>query len=544
MTALTCNEETKTKVPVVIQQDKEEQPSPVPLRSFCLCKKPEDLSLRRCQQIVKYVRKRLRKEDNEENDNGKENSTVITHSQIKLGEKLGRGSFSSVYEIQSINDQETQAPMAIKFLRSTLYDDHALFATSAADLIKEGNILSTLNHPNVIGLRGVSSARGVDTYLNGYHDAFFLVLERLESTLNYRIREWKARHKEVYEDEEMYYNGKYRNIEKTAKGGHPGTHGGMNKILKKLSNNLTSLFSSYQRVSDSKISTTSDPINSGSEHEDTTLIMTAENSRKLKFESFRIELLDERINVTLQLANALAYLHRQNILHRDLKPDNIGFDRNGVLKVFDFDIARVAPSTSTSTTKQKNENEDQMFHMTQNVGTPLYMSPECALEKPYNKKADVYSYGLLFHQIITLEKPYGDIKEDQHKKCVFYENVRPHITDMQLPERVKELIRNTWSANIQHRPTMKTVQKILKKEQTEILRLGMETDVNSSMEFMFGERNDTSYVTSCAFKSMSDNNPKYKNMIKAMMTKNNKKAAILNTNITQHGLFRRLAKAT
>merc|ERR1711935_381359 len=49
-------------------------------------------------------------------------------------------------------------------------------------------------------------------------------------------------------------------------------------------------------------------------------------------------LLSERLDVTLQLADAIAYLHGEQIVHRDLKPDNIGFDAHGHLKVFDFDI--------------------------------------------------------------------------------------------------------------------------------------------------------------------------------------------------------------
>ena len=55
--------------------------------------------------------------------------------------------------------------------------------------------------------------------------------------------------------------------------------------------------------------------------------------------------LDERVDVALQLADAVTYLHSQGILHRDLKPDNIGFDAHGTLKVFDFDVSRRVPSS-------------------------------------------------------------------------------------------------------------------------------------------------------------------------------------------------------
>jgi len=444
-----------------------------------------------------------------------------------------------VYEIKSINKRKTKQPLVVKFLRSTLYENHGMFAASAADLIKEGNILSTLNHRNVIGLRGVSSSRGIDAYLNGYHDSFYLVLERLETTLSGRILEWKARHKELYQEDEMCYNINLAMVKK----GHSRTNAGMDKFLKKLSKlRVKSSSSNRSRESDLTLSTISDSEDSSSRDydDDTSLIVFGKESKKLEIESLRMELLDERIDVTLQLADALAYLHQHNVLHRDLKPDNIGFDREGVIKVFDFDIARVAP---TSTTEAPN-NEDELFHMTQKVGSPRYMSPECALREPYNKKTDVYTYGLLFHEIMTLEKPYEDIDDEEHEECVFYEGVRPHIIDMQLPKRVKITIAKTWSVNIEKRPTMKTVRSILKKERTEILRLGIETDANSSTAMMLGERNNTSYVTSCAFESMSDNNPKYKKMIKVMMKRINKRTVTLNNDKTQQRpLFCRFAKA-
>ena len=48
----------------------------------------------------------------------------------------------------------------------------------------------------------------------------------------------------------------------------------------------------------------------------------------------------ERINIALMIANAMCYLHSKDICFRDLKPDNIGFDKNGVLKLFDFGLAK------------------------------------------------------------------------------------------------------------------------------------------------------------------------------------------------------------
>merc|ERR1711981_1339117 len=89
----------------------------------------------------------------------------------------------------------------------------------------------------------------------------------------------------------------------------------------------------------------------------------------------RVELLDERIDVALQLADAIKYLHEQNVIHRDLKPDNIGFDaRSGALKVFDFDIARRVPATRAQAENNEEEDDDALlYRMTRAVGSPRYM---------------------------------------------------------------------------------------------------------------------------------------------------------------------------
>ena len=48
----------------------------------------------------------------------------------------------------------------------------------------------------------------------------------------------------------------------------------------------------------------------------------------------------------MELSEAIKFMHSKKVLHRDLKPDNIGFDCDGVLKVFDFDVARIVPDSS------------------------------------------------------------------------------------------------------------------------------------------------------------------------------------------------------
>lgn len=552
-------------------------------QSFHLYKKPTNLTQHRCEKIVKYAQKRLggvrgdgvcdEEGDvaNISNSNNRISSMpstpIVSHSQIEIGERLGKGAFSSVYEIKSIrnkNNKSTEEDNAVvKFLRPKLYYNHGLFAASAADLVKEGNILSTLCHKNVIKLHAVSSASGVNSYLlNGcYHDSYFLVLERLANTLMDRMNsEWKPRHMELYKDDDHDDDGHQAlteictdatSLPSTASNNFNNNKTWKNRTMEQLTKLrksssrfivrqqqqhalLPSSSSAALPRSSSKSSlivpppaaTEAGARSSSSSHSSSSEFFSSEESSERSLQDdcisaatiARVDLLDERIDVALQLAAALKYLHEQNVIHRDLKPDNIGFDaRSGTLKVFDFDIARVVPTTEA---RNQNKDDDALYHMTHTVGSPRYMSPECAKSEPYNLKADVYSYGLLFHQILTLEKPYDDITDDEHNDLVFSEGIRPHISDLGLPKVVEEMLNNSFSPRIQDRPTMHIICDTLIEERPNIVRIGTTTDSTSSLATAA-----TSYVSSCTFESFSDHNPAIKKKMKMMrvnkMNKNN-----------------------
>ncbi len=83
------------------------------------------------------------------------------------------------------------------------------------------------------------------------------------------------------------------------------------------------------------------------------------------------------------------------------KPDNIGFDLRGDIKIFDFGLAKELPTI--------HNGHDKLFHFTGMCGSPRYMAPEVALEEPYNELCDVFSFSIVFWEMMTLSKPYGNI---------------------------------------------------------------------------------------------------------------------------------------
>ncbi|MFJ9946410.1 protein kinase [Kitasatospora sp. NPDC091207] len=99
---------------------------------------------------------------------------------------------------------------------------------------------------------------------------------------------------------------------------------------------------------------------------------------------------EEALRVTVGVLNALEASHDQGLVHRDIKPGNVMFDRKGNIKVMDFGIARALESGVTSMTQTGMV-----------VGTPQYLSPEQALGKPVDARSDLYSVGVMLFEMLT-----------------------------------------------------------------------------------------------------------------------------------------------
>jgi serine/threonine protein kinase len=95
-----------------------------------------------------------------------------------------------------------------------------------------------------------------------------------------------------------------------------------------------------------------------------------------------------------QIAAALQAIHAAGIVHRDLKPDNLMLRRDGSIALADFGIAKHVEMFITDTA------HDQV------VGTPYYLSPEQATGLPVDQRCDLYSLGVMFHEMLTGRKPY------------------------------------------------------------------------------------------------------------------------------------------
>src|SRR5712671_1974842 len=116
--------------------------------------------------------------------------------------------------------------------------------------------------------------------------------------------------------------------------------------------------------------------------------------------------LDEALRIARQIANALEDAHDKGITHRDLKPGNIKIKPDGTVKVLDFGLAKVTAAPSAS-----GENSPTLtMGMTQAgmiLGTASYMAPEQARGKETDKRADIFAFGVVLHELITGKRLFG-----------------------------------------------------------------------------------------------------------------------------------------
>ncbi|XP_024007680.1 LEAF RUST 10 DISEASE-RESISTANCE LOCUS RECEPTOR-LIKE PROTEIN KINASE-like 1.4 isoform X2 [Eutrema salsugineum] len=107
-----------------------------------------------------------------------------------------------------------------------------------------------------------------------------------------------------------------------------------------------------------------------------------------------------RLNVAIETANALSFLHKSGIIHRDVKTTNILLDENYTVKVADFGLSRLFPM-------------DQTHVSTAPQGTPGYVDPEYYQCYRLNEKSDVYSFGVVLTELIS-SKEAVDITRHRH----------------------------------------------------------------------------------------------------------------------------------
>ncbi len=163
---------------------------------------------------------------------------------------------------------------------------------------------------------------------------------------------------------------------------------------------------------------------------------------------------EEALNIVPKICEALQFAHEQGVVHRDIKPENVLLDKQGRVKIADFGIAKLVAGgdgsprcageperTAGPGVPTNSLTQDQV------VGTPHYMAPE-QVEKPQlvDHRADIYSLGVVFYEMLTGELPLGKFQPPSKKVQV----------DVRLDEVVLHALEKEPDRRYQHASEVKT----------------------------------------------------------------------------------------
>lgn len=150
--------------------------------------------------------------------------------------------------------------------------------------------------------------------------------------------------------------------------------------------------------------------------------------------------LGETLDVTIQVASALAAAHEAGVVHRDIKPENIMVRTDRYVKVLDFGLAKLAepkPIDTLGSTLPKVETEPGLV-----MGTVSYMSPEQARGLAVDARTDIWSLGVMLYEMVVGRPPFdGDTTSDVMSLILLREPVPLTHFSPELPVELERIVR-------------------------------------------------------------------------------------------------------
>ncbi|WP_130806844.1 Stk1 family PASTA domain-containing Ser/Thr kinase [Senegalia massiliensis] len=216
------------------------------------------------------------------------------------------------------------------------------------------------------------------------------------------------------------------------------------------------------------------------------------------------------LNITIQIAKALEHAHKNNIIHRDIKPQNIMITEENQIKVTDFGIARAVTSSTITQTNSV-------------IGSVHYSSPEQAKGVYTDAKSDIYSLGIVMYEMITGRLPFdGESPISVALKHIQDEIKSPREIDDTIPINIDKIIRKATQKDKALR--YDNVTEML--DDIKLAKSNINSDVIVFKDF---EENATQVLPSIDEDTLKENNikttrrEKNTNSDKPKKTKKNKK---------------------
>jgi eukaryotic-like serine/threonine-protein kinase len=156
----------------------------------------------------------------------------------------------------------------------------------------------------------------------------------------------------------------------------------------------------------------------------------------------------ETLDIAIQVATALAAAHDANVVHRDVKPDNVILRPDGLVKVLDFGLAKQVDRGSPISAYEAATAPNVKTHPGLVMGTVAYMSPEQARGKLVDARSDIFSFGSMLYQMVSGRLPFIGENDLDVVGSILYKEPRPLSQSARLiPHDVEQLVKKALRKN-------------------------------------------------------------------------------------------------